>query len=85
MMRYSPQLKQFWHVCKILFHNQCLEFFRGDDLIFDDDEQAFVNDENRNFAVPRDVDEPIGSIPNEIYPGKMLTILKDYVAYLTTL
>ena len=29
IMRYSPQVKQFWHICKILFHNQCLEFFRG--------------------------------------------------------
>ena len=64
-MIYSADVKHFWFICKVLFKEKCLTFFRGES--------------NRlNFPVPRIYDNTGQEIPDRMEPGLLEPMLSAY-------
>ena len=61
-MRYTPEVKRFWHIGKILFHTKFLEFMRGSCDIDDESEEK-----NINFPVPYNTENKDSKIPEKKY------------------
>ena len=55
-IKYTPAVKQFWYVGKLLFNNRFLNWMRG-------------LPEHVNFPVPHNISNPNSDIPDQIKPG----------------
>ena len=76
-MRYTPEVKRFWYLGKILFHTKFLEFMRGNSSKGD----TTVDTQTRkkvNFPVPTDPQNDSSQTPEKIFHGFISELLQVY-------
>ena len=78
-MRQSPEVKQFWHIGKVLFHSKFLDFMRRGQVIFDEERGRMSRDSSRNFPVPIDPKDTSSKILDKLCPGFFKEFLEVYL------
>ena len=66
-MTYTADVKNFWFICKVLFKEKCLTFFRGETG-------------RLNFPVPRSCENRGLTIPDNLEPGLLRPMMDAYSA-----